>query len=126
MKMVFDTYTWIEYFLGTQKGKTVEQYLSENDIITPTIVLIELSYKAAKEGWNFKEYFEFIKSKSLTIDIKREVIMETGKVCVEMKKKQPHFSLVDVLILTIALVERAAILTGDKDFTGLEHAIFLK
>ena len=61
MKIVFDTYAWIEYFEGTKKGEKVEEYLKNNEIITPAIVLLELSYKADKENWNCKEILNFIK-----------------------------------------------------------------
>ena len=40
MKIVFDTYAWIEYFEGTKKGEKVEEYLKNNEIITPVIALL--------------------------------------------------------------------------------------
>jgi len=50
MAIVFDTYAWIEYFSATKKGEKVKEYLENSEIITPVIVLLELSYKADKEG----------------------------------------------------------------------------
>ena len=49
MKIVFDTFAWVEYFKGSIKGRKVEQLLKENEIITPLIVLLELSYLAERE-----------------------------------------------------------------------------
>ena len=51
--IIVDTFAWVEYFLGSKKGKIVEEYLNENNLVTPSIVLIELSCKSAKENWNF-------------------------------------------------------------------------
>ena len=64
MKIIFDTYAWIEYFLGSNKGKEVDSYLKDNDIITPILVIIELNYKSDKEKWDFEHILDFIKSKS--------------------------------------------------------------
>ena len=60
MKTVFDTYAWIEFFEGTEKGKIVKKYLMENKVLTPSIVILELSYKADREGWDFKKHLNFI------------------------------------------------------------------
>ena len=61
MKIVFDTYAWIEYLEGTKKGKIVNDYLENDEIITPFIVLLELSYKADKKGWDMNKVLSFIK-----------------------------------------------------------------
>jgi len=126
MEIVFDTYAWVEYFCGTEKGKVVEKYLLQHEIITPSIVLVELSYKAVKGSWNFRELLEFIKARSLIADMNEEIIIQSGLVYANMRKKQSHFSLVDAIILTTALIKNAIILTGDKDFVGLDNVIFLK
>ena len=69
MKIVFDTYAWIEYFEGSKKGELVSKFLEEKDILTPSIVLLELSYKADLKKWNIKEIFNFIKVKSNIVGI---------------------------------------------------------
>ncbi len=45
MKIVFDTYAWVEFFEGTRKGKIVNEYLENEEVLTPSIVLLELSYR---------------------------------------------------------------------------------
>lgn len=49
MKIIFDTYAWIEYFEGSKKGEIVKKYFEREEILTPLVVLLELSYKADKE-----------------------------------------------------------------------------
>jgi len=125
MIILFDTYAWIEYFRGSSKAKKVQNYLKSDEILTPTIVLAELSCKAAKENWDIAKYLEFIKSKSLIITLTEEIIINTGNLCCETRKQKPHFSLPDAIILTTAIDENSKTLTGDKHFKGLREVEFL-
>ena len=126
MKVIFDTYAWIEYFLGSSKGKKVSNIFESNEIITPIIVLVELSCKSAKENWDFKKYLEFIKANSLVLNIREKTLIDTGKLYVQMRSKIRDFGLVDTIILAMAKVEKAKILTGDKHFETLDNVIFLR
>lgn len=125
MRILFDTYAWIEYFRGSSKGKKVQKYLKSEEILTPTIVLVELSCKAAKEEWDFAKCMEFIKTKSLILHLNEDIILNIGKVYSEMRKQEPHFSLPDAIILSTAIDEKAKIFTGDKHFQSLKEVEFL-
>lgn len=125
MNIVFDTYAWIEYFLGTDKGKKVESYLKDNEIITPILVIIEMNCKADKEGWDFESILEFIKSKSVASFISWDIANMSSKNYLEQRKHHKDFGLIDTIILSTARVNNSKILTGDKHFSGLEEAIFL-
>ena len=91
MMLVFDTYTWIEYFMDSPEGMTVESLLENNLVITPTIVLVELCCKAEKEGWDFPKYLNFIKNKSEIVNLNEEVILASGKRYVEISNKIKDF-----------------------------------
>ena len=46
MKIVVDSYAWIEIFLGTEKGKSASKAIEDAEqAITPEIVLAEISRK---------------------------------------------------------------------------------
>ena len=124
MKIVFDTYAWIEYFMGSEKGKIVNQYIKE-EIITPFIVLLELSYRANKEGWDIKKYLNFIKFHSKISIFNENFIVEFGKTYNKIKKEIHDFSIADCIILTTARLENAKILTGDIHFKNFSETIFL-
>jgi predicted nucleic acid-binding protein len=123
--ILFDTYAWIEYFKGTEKGKVAEKFMFEEDIITPSIVLIELSCKSAKEKWDFESYLNFIKSKSKIIGLNEKTIIKCGKIYTKEKEKKPNFGIADGIILTTALEINCKILTGDKHFSDLKETIML-
>lgn len=126
MRVLFDTYAWVEYFLGTTKGKIVEKILEQNEVLTPVIVLIELSCKAARERWNFNKQLEFIKAKSLILDIGEKVILKTGSVYLKMRSNIKDFGLIDSIILATSMIEMADIITGDKHFKNLDNVKYLK
>ncbi|HIH34530.1 MAG TPA: type II toxin-antitoxin system VapC family toxin [Nanoarchaeota archaeon] len=128
MRLVFDTYAWIEYLIGSPIGKRVETYLEDkdNEIFTPSIVLLELSCKAAKEKWDFKNISDFIKMHSRAIGLGEEVIEKCGVLYTDLKKKNKRFGLVDAVIFTTSLRLDAKVLTGDEHFRGLKNAIMLK
>jgi predicted nucleic acid-binding protein len=126
MKIVFDTYAWIEYFEGSKKGEVVEGFLQENEILTPSIVLLELSYKADKKGWDIKKYLNYINMKSKIIGINDDFILEFGGVYNSARLKAKDIGIVDVIVLANAKMNGAKILTGDPHFSGFEETIILK
>lgn len=127
MEIVFDTYAWIEYFEGSSKGKKVDEILSDKsmEIITPIIVLLELSYKSKKERWNFERYLKFIKSKSKIAGINDNFILKFGEIYNEQKRKNKEFGLADAIVLTTAIICSGKVLTGDEHFSHLKEAIML-
>ena len=125
MKIIFDTYAWIEYFKGSKQGKVADQYLKE-EIITPFIVALELSYRANKEGWDIKKYLDFIKFNSKISFIDEDFIINFGRIYNETKKEVKEFSLADCIILTTARLQNAKILTGDAHFKNFQETIFLE
>lgn len=125
MEIVFDTYAWIEYFNATKKGKIVKEYLENDEIITPVIVLLELSYKADKEEWDFKKYYEFIRHNSRIIGINEGFVFSFGKFYNEVKKRIKKIGITDIIILHTAILNNAKVLTGDPHFSKLKEAIIL-
>lgn len=124
--ILFDTYAWVEYLRGSDKGKISESYLKKDEVATPSIVLIELSCKAVKEKWNFKKCLRFIKSKSLIVGMSEETIIGCGEVYYTERKRKPGFGIVDAVILTTAKKLGARILTGDEHFRDLKETIMIK
>ena len=123
--ILVDTYAWMEYFKGSREGKEVEKYLGE-ETITPSVVLIELSYKSIKEGWYFKKHLNFIKSKSSIIGISENIIIHCGEVYIGERKKNPSFGIIDAIILTTARLMNYQVLTGDRHFKDFKNSIILE
>ena len=125
MTIIFDTYAWIEYFLGSKKGMVVKDYFENETIMTPLIVLLELSYKADKENWDFKKHLNFIKVKSEIIGMNENFVLSFGEICNKIKQQIRGISMADIIVLNVAIINDAKVLTGDKHFSDVSNAILL-
>lgn len=126
MVVVFDTFAWVDYFLDTKNAKTIENYLENEDVITPSIVLLELSYKANKENWDFKKCLSFIKVKSRILGFNETFVLRFGEIYNSVKKQVKGIGLADCIILTTTILNNAKVLTGDPHFKNIENVIFLE
>ena len=121
--LFFDTSAWVEYFIGSQKGSKINNMLEgeRGKIVTPIIVLIELSCKAHKENVDFDVQQSFIKQNSIIVNLKEEIVSIIGKTYAEMKRKNKKISLSDAIIMAMALEQKATIITCDSDFRDADN-----
>ena len=126
VKIVFDTYAWIEYFEGSKKGEIAKEYLENSEVLTPVVVLLELSYKFEKEGGDFKKHLNFIKLNSKIVGFNDDFVLSFGKIYNKMKKKIRDFGLADAIVLNTAEIYNANVLTGDKHFSNINGVILLE
>jgi len=130
--VVYDTYAWVEYFRGSEKGAIVKELLKRGGI-TPSIVLAELARKYKREGFEEVEILRrlnFVRSVTeiAEIDIKvalkaSEVYFELYKLSREKRVRTP--SLADAIIYAVALLKGEELVTGDKLFKGLRYVIYI-
>ena len=135
MTLVFDSYAWIEFFLGSEKGAKVKELIEgDEDIITPTIVLAEIANKYYREGEEEKiimERISIIRDASTVRYIDDAILrklQEAREVLIENKKRlklRRDPSLADYIVYAISIAEKARIVTGDDHFKGL-NVIFLE
>ncbi len=51
MKIVVDSYAWIDIFLGSRKGREAADAIQEAELVlTPGVVLAEIARKYLREG----------------------------------------------------------------------------
>lgn len=121
---VLDTYAWVEYFIGSKKGRRVEDCLE--DSVTPSIVLAELANKYSREGRQFLERdLAFIESKSVIQELTRDIAVEAGKIHAKKRETVKDWGFVDSIILATARSLNAKVVTGDKHFKSEKNVVFL-
>ncbi len=133
MKIVIDTYAWIELFVGSRAGNKVKRILSEaSELYTSSIVLAEIARKYLREGVDeeVKRRLKVIWDLSIVIDIDPTVAVEAGKCYLELKDLARKMnisppSLADAVILAVARLLDAKILTGDLHFKDLPETIWI-
>tara|TARA_Y100000310_G_C20144975_1_gene562022 strand:- start:64 stop:444 length:381 start_codon:yes stop_codon:yes gene_type:complete len=126
MEVILDSYAWIEYFQDTKKAEQVERCIKEHEIFTPKIVLLEISYKADRERWNFSQHLAFIKTHSKIIGVDERTINLFGPLYNQTRKMNPEMGITDIIILALAKQYQAKILTGDPDFKPFKETILLE
>ena len=134
MRIVVDSYAWVELFIGSMKGEQVRKIMLEAEsILTPDITLAELARKFLREGLDehiINNRLRLIEEISDVIPIDSKIALEAARQYKRLWKKAKieHLkdpSLFDAIILATAIVNEAKLLTGDKHFKGLEETIWI-
>jgi len=127
MKIVFDTYAWVEYLKGSEIGEKATQILEsqENEIFTSIITVVELASILKRGDKDTELGYKIVKDLSKIHFIDLELAKEAGILHAETRKKIKDFGIVDCLILLTARKLNAKILTGDPHFKGFKEAILI-
>lgn len=135
MKIVVDSYAWIEIFLGGDKGQFALEAIEDADlVITPETVLAEISRKYLREGAKeqvIRNRLKTISESSELSGIDENTALESGNAYLEIEKiakksRNNKPSLFDAIVLATARVNEARVLTGDPHFRNLPETIWLE
>ena len=135
MKIVIDTYAWIELLIGSEKGNKVKE-LMENaeEVYTPSTVLAETARKFLREGTDEKTiniWLEIITTASVITQIDSATALEAAKCQLELYQqakisKQNTPSLFDAIVYATARINQSKIITGDEHFKNLPETIWIE
>ena len=64
---VLDTFAWVEYFIGSERGERVKNFIETNNCVTPTIVIAEISAKYVSENNVLVDMSEIAKAHALAL-----------------------------------------------------------
>jgi predicted nucleic acid-binding protein len=134
VKLVVDTYAWVELFLGREKGQRVISLLKEaEEVRTPDIVLAEIARKYDRENveaGKVKSRLQAINEASLVTPIDSDVALKCERAFVDLqgkarKERLGEPSLFDAIVLATARVYSSMVLTGDQHFAELPETLLL-
>lgn len=131
--IVLDSYAWIEYFLGSDTGRTVREYLNTEEVVTPSIALAEIARKYLRDEVEQEEVLKrlnFISTSSTVMEINAELSLAAAKAYLELSEKAKveqlrRPGLTDGIILASGRALGAKIVTGDEHFKGLAEVIYI-
>lgn len=119
--IVFDSYAWLEYFAGTEKGRIVKGIInSKEEILTPSICLSEIKRKYLREKKEYKSRIKFIITRSKIIKIDLEISLLAADLSYKNK-----LYMIDATVYACAIFVNSDLLTGDKHFKGMNKIRFL-
>ena len=123
MVVLLDSSAWVEFFIKSEKGGIVKNYLKTEECQTSIVTLAEISNWAMKQNLNGKELVQFIINSSKVLNLNFEISFLAGELNFKRKKIVKNRGMVDSLILSTALLYDLKILTKDshfKDFGSVE------
>ncbi len=136
---IMDTSAWIEVFRGSHAGEQVTEYLfpkingggSEiSDIITPTIVIMELKSKYIREGKEniFSDDLANIRriSRIEMVNIDEPLAIKSGGKHGHEHATDIRISYNDCILLSLAEKMNMKVISTDGHFEGSIHAIHIK
>jgi predicted nucleic acid-binding protein len=130
LKLIVDSYAWIEFLLAGPHGARVRQYLeAPNDLICPDIVLAEVARRLAREEPDRQRLTGHLRSMtalSTVHPIDPAVAIEAIGADLDLrdharKEKLGPPSFADAIILGFARRLGARVLTGDPHFEDLSE-----
>ncbi len=133
MKIVIDAYAWIEHFIGSEKGRKVDEIAEKADeVYTPDTVLAEVARKYMREGIEQKiinTRLEQITEASNVVCLDTKLALTAAKCYLEMeaharKNKLNTPSLFDAIVLAVGKSLEAKIVTGDQHFRDLPEILW--
>ncbi len=134
MKIVIDSYAWIEHLLGTEKGSKVDIILKNADeVYTPDTVLAEIARKFVRESVDVKtvnEWLAQIVNASTIICLDAKLATSAAGCYLEIqanaiKSKLNLPSLFDAIVLAVSRSLNSKVLTGDQHFKELPETIWI-
>lgn len=122
---VIDTFAWIEYFSGTDRGAKAKPYIEKGDSITPSVVVAELVDKCTREGTDPAERLKFVRSKTSIAQLDYELAEAAGMMRAERASKVKGWGMIDSCILATARARGLKVVTGDSHFATFPDAIMI-
>jgi len=128
MRLIVDTFCWVDYINGNEAGEKVKDYIetSDNEIITTVLNIAEISSIIKRRNFDVDKVLDMIFSNSKIYNFNADFAKQAGLLHAEMRKQEKHFGLIDAFILLTARKLKAKIITGDEHFKKIKEAIFIK
>jgi predicted nucleic acid-binding protein len=134
VKIVVDSYAWIEIFAGTNKGRTATKIMNDaEELYTPDVVLAEIARKYKREGFDrrvVEQRLDSIADASQVIPIDRNVALESASAFLDLRQEAKRKGLAepglfDAIILGTTRAISGKVLTGDPHFEDLKETLWL-
>ena len=125
---ILDTYAWIEYVIGSNKGAVVKALIDdkENTFTTLESSVAELYDWCLKEARDLDELLRIVRAVSSVEPITLHRWLAATQLRLHNKKSVKDFGLMDALLLARQRESKSLIVTGDKHFQHMRNIIFLK
>lgn len=116
MKLL-DSFAWIEYFKGSERGVGVRNYVEGNEpLYTPSICLTEIKARYLRDGKDPTKRISFIVERSFIVPLDMDIALSAA----EMKQKYGLHT-IDAIIYATSQNKGLKLITGDQHFKNLPN-----
>ncbi len=124
---IIDTYAWVEYFIGSERGKKVKKIVEDEDntIITPECCLAEIKGWCIRENFDFDEIYSLVRKISDIECILTQDWLDAAAIRSEMRKTLKDFGMIDALIMAQQKRMGCRVVSGDLHFKGRKDVVFV-
>lgn len=124
---IIDTYAWVEYFIGSERGKQVKKIVEDKDntIITPECCLAEIKGWCIREQQDFDEMYSFVRKISEIECVLTQDWLDAASIRSEMRKTAKDFGMMDALIMAQQRRMGCTVVSGDPHFKGKRDVVFV-
>ncbi|MFH1323534.1 MAG: PIN domain-containing protein [Methanobacteriota archaeon] len=124
---IIDTYAWVEYFTGSDRGKKVKKIVEDKDntIITPECCLAEIKGWCIREKYDFDEMYSLVRKISDIECVLTQDWLDAAAIRSEMRKTLKDFRMIDALIIAQQKRMRCRVVSGDPHFKGRRDVVFI-
>ncbi|MBI4362722.1 MAG: PIN domain-containing protein [Euryarchaeota archaeon] len=121
MKTLVDSFAWLEYFRGTDRGKRVLDHLRKHEIHVSVLNLYEVAYRVEEEAGEgrAREFLRSLEAHATVHPVGREEALAAARI----KRERKQMGAVDCHVLATARLHGLKVLTGDPHFEGLKEVI---
>jgi predicted nucleic acid-binding protein len=112
---VLDSFAWIEYLKGSERGATVKSYVDGGEpLYTPSICLTEVKARYLRDQKDPTPSMSFIVERSFIIPLSQEIALQAAD-----EKQRRALHTVDAIVYATGLQRKIVVVTGDQHFKNL-------
>lgn len=125
--IVVDTFAWIEYFKGTERGKQASKFIDNPkfQLFTLDACMAELRFWGLTENYPIEPILKEVQLLSFPIASDLSDWLLTAIIKFERRKNIANIGLVDCLVIHHSRKLNAKILTGDSHFKKEKNAVMI-
>lgn len=123
--MLLDSSAWIEFFIKSDKGFKVKEYLKKEHCFTSIVTLAEISDWSSRQHVDGMECVRFILDSTEIKNVNPKIAFIAGRLNYKRKNKGIKWGMIDSLIVATAFNYNLRILTKDSHFKDLPNVILL-
>ena len=118
--MLLDSYAWIEFFQGSEKGEKVGKILETTKCFTSIVSISEIVEWCLRNSRDPNERINRITRLSKILNLDETIVVLAGKINFKHKKFIKDWGMIDSLVYTTTRIYSLKVLTGDEHFKNLE------